>query len=98
MLSCEKISKQLERRCSMAWIGAVIYKIEKEELYFLVQDSESTLHKYSGNGVQTKFPGGSNEDHPDERDPLQTLVRELEEETWLKLKNGIKPQIIFGPI
>lgn len=81
----------------MAWVGAVIYKIEKGELFFLVQDSQSLDEKYAGNGIQTKFPGGSNDDHSDEKETLVTLRRELEEETWLHLKAESEPRIIYGP-
>jgi len=82
----------------VAWIGAVIYKEEDGIIHVLIQDSESLLERFKFQGVQTKFPGGSNDDMPGEVES-DTLAREIKEETFLELKEEVSiPRPIFGPI
>ncbi len=59
----------------------------------LVVDVKSTNHLFRDTPVQTKFPGGTNDGHPD-TGPLDTLRREVEEETGLKIKFGAKIMMI----
>ena len=65
--------------------GAVIYKWENELLYLLVQTSRSVDWRYSSLPPQVKFPGGTNIGHPEDGGPVDTLKREVKEETGMRL-------------
>ncbi len=73
----------------MEWASFVVAsKYESGVLYFLVQDSINTNPRYSHQKVQTKFPGGKNRDHPEDKTFLDTARREFHEETHLDLPDG----------
>jgi len=48
--------------------------------------------------ILTKIPGGSNKDHREEIDPVETAKREFFEETGLRVKEGIIPQEVWSEI
>jgi 8-oxo-dGTP pyrophosphatase MutT (NUDIX family) len=73
--------------------GVVVYKLENGTLYFLVQGVESLDPRFLHLGIQNRFPGGSNEDHPEE-DPFATAKRECEEETHLHISSSYEPDLI----
>ncbi len=66
--------------------GGVIWKKEGNDLYFLLQGNTSTNPRY-GFDTQVKFPGGGNNEHPEDITPIHTLRREIMEETNLRIKD-----------
>ena len=82
----------------MDWASFVVgEKIENNFLYFLVQDSINTNPRYPNQKRQTKFPGGKNRDHPEDKTFLDTACRESLEETHLELERG-KEVVIYDVI
>ncbi|MCX6702114.1 MAG: NUDIX domain-containing protein [Candidatus Zambryskibacteria bacterium] len=74
--------------------GAVVWKREEGKIYLLVQDSKSMDQRYICKPLQTKFPGGTNRGHKEDSSASETLIRELEEETNLRLRLGVRPRIL----
>ncbi len=69
--------------------GIIITREGEEGMEYLV------IEYQSGEGVQIKFPGGTNNDHPGE-DMLTTLKCECEEETGLIPLLDTLPEPIFS--
>ncbi len=78
--------------------GAIIYRMVDGVLELLLQDSTTTIPKYRWQGVQTKFPGGRNKDHPEDSTFLDTLKRELFEELHIRLKDDSELKVIYDVI
>lgn len=74
------------------YAGAVTYRIVEGKIEFLVHDTKSTDPKFARKPMQTKFFGGT-EKSPD-KDVVETLRRELREETDLELPLDVKPLAI----
>ena len=72
--------------------GAYVYR-EYPEPSVLMQGYIGLDRKFprSYGRVQMKFPGGTNEEFPRVWDPRKTLRRELREELWMNLRNGVNP-------
>lgn len=64
--------------------GAVVYKVERGQVYLLVQNSRSLDSRFRSQPGQVKFPGGTDSGHSTDRSPRDTLRRELREETGLR--------------
>jgi hypothetical protein len=63
----------------------------------LVIDTRSTNPRYSNHPIQTKFIGGTEEFHEHEdRNILDTLRRELTEETDMVLRDDLSPSLILS--
>jgi ADP-ribose pyrophosphatase YjhB (NUDIX family) len=76
------------------WFSAVIiWERRGDDLYFLVQDSESKNPKYPKT-TQTKFPGGMRRRYPEDNDPEDTICREMFEEIGQRMKPGVKPRLL----
>ncbi|MDP2651186.1 MAG: NUDIX hydrolase [bacterium] len=77
--------------------GAVIYRDnENVERELLVMDCKSLHEKYKGRPMQVKFPGGTEEEHPEDNNVLDTLRREIVEETDLSLKDGAPMRLVHS--
>ena len=72
--------------------AAVIWDFRDNEICFLVQDSESLDPQYKRFGKQTKSVGGGVKD--EDANHLATAVREVKEEIWLRLRDGVAPPCI----
>jgi 8-oxo-dGTP pyrophosphatase MutT (NUDIX family) len=68
--------------------GIVLLRGPRESQEVLVVDVSVPAYEHSPAQTQTKFPGGTNKDHPEDDTPLRTALRELFEETGLQLKQG----------
>lgn len=79
------------------YAGMVIYRVTEEgEREYLVINTRSVLEKYKGRPMQTKFCGGTEENHElDDRTIIDTFHRELEEETGMRLRKGVYPYLIY---
>ncbi len=75
--------------------AAVICNIVDGELCFLVQDSMSKDPRWKSHGTKTKCVGGGMMPVVD-RDPVDTLRREIKEEIFLKLPREINPTLIHS--
>ncbi len=78
--------------------GAIIWKVEGGELMFLVQESQSIGKHETLDEIQTKFPGGVNRDHPSDKTPLYTLKREIMEEIYMMVKDGVEPERFYTSV
>jgi 8-oxo-dGTP pyrophosphatase MutT (NUDIX family) len=64
--------------------GAVVYKVERGQVYLLVQNSRSQDPRFRRQPVHVKFPGGTDDGCSSDISPKDTLRRELREETGLR--------------
>lgn len=79
------------------YAGMVIYRVTEEgEREYLVIDTRSVLEKYKDRPLQTKFCGGTEENHElEDKTILDTFHRELEEETGMRLRKGSCFDLIY---
>jgi hypothetical protein len=72
------------------YAGGIIHRvIENGTRKYLVIDTRSTHPKYSSKPMQTKFCGGTEENHEREDTTiLKTLHREIFEETDMQIRDG----------
>lgn len=75
---------------------AIIYRYQEGKLEVLLQGSESLIPKYKGQGKQDKFPGGRVE--RTDRDYPSACAREVIEEVFLHLKDGVKIRPVYDVI
>ena len=79
------------------YAGAVITREVEGIREYLVIDTRSTNPKYAGRPVQMKFLGGTEEYHDlEDKTILDTLCRELTEESDMVLPTEYQPLLIFG--
>jgi 8-oxo-dGTP pyrophosphatase MutT (NUDIX family) len=80
------------------WLAAaIITRTEKGVLEVMVVDQTSTHPKYKGRPMQTKFPAGTEENHEQEdKTVLDTLRREILEETGLTIPENYLPRLILS--
>ena len=78
------------------YAAAVVSRVDEDGVRrWLVLDTRSTNPKFSGEPVQTKFCGGTEENHENEdKSILDTLRREFIEESHLVLREGAKMTVI----
>ena len=78
------------------YAGAVIYRRVGGATYVLIQATQLlTGTESQRQTILSEFPGGSNEDHPEETDDLTILKRELYEELYLQMKDSVRAELIF---
>lgn len=70
--------------------GAIIWKFQEGKLYFLSQKSWPLKGRKR---IERKFVGGGNTGQTD-LDPVVTLFREIQEETFLRMIPGFKPEVV----
>ena len=67
---------------------AIIYRYQNGVLQVVMQGSESLIPKYQYQGRLDKFPGGRVE--PYDTSLRFACAREVDEELWLRLKDGVE--------
>ncbi|MEQ1561305.1 MAG: NUDIX hydrolase [Nitrospira sp.] len=89
--------RRKEVQLELVFSGAVILDDRKNPSKVLLQDSLSFHPIFGKNATrQTKFPGGTNKNHREDSTPVDTLRRELFEETGLVLRAEVEPIEIFS--
>lgn len=75
--------------------GGVIYRKGPNGLELLAVTVKTTEARFQDQKPQVKFPGGTNDGHPEDRGVLDTLRREIEEETGLRVKKEARLEMIY---
>ena len=80
------------------WFAGIVIGRENADrvLELLVMDCSSTDFKFRNRGVKVKFPGGTEDGHPEDGSILGTRNRELTEETGLRIKVGVEPLMVHS--
>lgn len=79
------------------YAGTVVGRMNSDgALEVLVLDCEFLDPKYAHIPRQTKFTGGTEDGHPEDKNVLDTRAREKFEETGLRLKHGFHPRLILS--
>jgi 8-oxo-dGTP pyrophosphatase MutT (NUDIX family) len=80
------------------YAGMVIVRQNDEgEREYLVIDTKSVIPKFADRPMQTKFCGGTEENHEEEdKTIIHTFHRELLEETGMRFKEHASFELIYG--
>ncbi|CAN5124009.1 hypothetical protein BH11PAT3_BH11PAT3_0420 [soil metagenome] len=81
------------------WYGAAVTShIFGGVRKYLVIDTRSTDPRYMNNPLQMKFCGGTEENHSEDKSVLDSLYRELTEETGMVYRPSIAPVMIDSTV